>query len=309
MRGKFGRWYSKNSEVMETTVGLMMLAFIVFMIVIGIKPEVATALTELPTYAQQIIFANVFLLMLFIAIGLRRLSNRVLDKQVDLDILNEYNAEEKKIRLKIESERDWGKKKKLVQESLELRLKYESILDVSLKGYYESLAVDWRESLLAVRRRLKDEEERLLERNSKNLRNGVIMALLGVALPLYYIFTYGLIDENVSLGKFFSTYWPIFTIAAIIEIPAIFFLRLYSLNEHRIERNKNEMTNIELRLTAGLMFCDTKDKANLASLADDLSKEERNFILVKNESSAIPETLDIERLKEIISLLVSTGTK
>ncbi len=298
---KFKNWYSQNSDVMETTAALTIVSFVGFIIVSGINPDVVAKLTELPVYAQRIILFNVFVFLFFVAVGLRRFSNRAFENKVDQEVLNEYNAEEKKIRFKIESERDWGKKKDLVQEALELRLKYESILGISLKGNYDSLAMDWRESLLAVRRRLKDEEERLLEQNSKNLRNGVIMALVGVALPLYYIFTYGLIDENVSLGKFFSTYWPIFTIAAIIEIPAIFFLRLYSLNERRIERNKNEITNIELRLTAGLMLCDTTDKANLTSLADDIAKEERNFILSKNESSAV---LDTDKLIEIASKFV-----
>ena len=220
------------------------------------------------------------------------------------DASYQFNNEQKQIVSQILAEKDKQKKKELEQQALILRQEYESLMSENLRRKDGTFVKDWREVLLVARKRLTDEEQRLLVRNRVNLRNGMFMALVGITLPVYYIFFFNEADANISVGKFFATYWPVFTIAAIIEIIAIFFLSLYASNERRLERNKNDLSNIELRLTAGLMLYDKTNGAKFAVLSDTLSKEESNVVLGKNESAG---GISTDKVMGLLSKLILKG--
>ena len=157
---------------------------------------------------------------------------------------------------------------------------------------------NWGDTLQYAHKRLLNEEKYMERLNIANLTSGIIIAGLGVLWFLFFVFPLDRVVEFDSFINFIATYWPRFGIVIIVGIFAIFFLRLYTKTIRRIDRNRNEITNIELRLTSGLMLCDEKDRGRLKSLANELSKEERNFVLDKNESSAI---LDTDKLVEIAS--------
>ncbi len=220
------------------------------------------------------------------------------------DATDSFDDEQKKILDKILKEKNEEKKQELEQQALALRQEHESIMSENLRRRDGTFVTDWRESLLVARKRLADEGLYLRDSNSSNRRMGVLMATLGICcLGLYILFSHEG-GEDGNIGVFFANYWPYFTIVVIFEIIAIFYLRLYYQILRRIETNKNELTNIELRLTSGLMLIDKADSKNLKSLADDIAKEERNFVLGKNESSA---GIGVDRVVEIITKVIKGG--
>ncbi len=172
-----------------------------------------------------------------------------------------------------------------------------------------NLLKTWRDVLLSTRRRLLNEGIDMQFRNKLNMLSGIVSAGLGTLWLFISPFSLDEINRIDGGVAFLVSYWPRVGIIIIIGVFTAFFLRLYTQTIRRIDKNRNEITNIELRLTSGLMLSEKTNTDKFAILADTLSKEERNFILGKNETSANSETLDIERLKEIISLLVSVGTK
>ncbi len=225
-------------------------------------------------------------LIFFISIAnLIRLTIRSSNEEISQDLLFMFNHDERELRLKIIKETNKERKKYLTRQAIELEHLHESILSENLRRRDGTFVTDWREVLLVARKRLFNEYLRLLARNRANLFIGIIMALAGILIPAFYILSGGKLNEGNGFGAFFVSYWPYFTIVATIEIVAIFFLNLYASNERKIERNKSDLTNIELRLTAGLMLYEKVNKDNFAILADNLSKEDSKFILGKNETT------------------------
>ena len=248
--------------------------------------------------------AAIFVIMAIVIIILFVFGIASNNEKEKTEAVSRFSDEEKALRQKIEAEKDKEKKKALKQQALELRQEYDSLMSENLRRIDGEFVTDWRESLLVTRRRLIDEEQRLLARNRANLSFGILMALVGVALPASYIVIVGELKPSDSFGTFVANYWPFFTIAVIIEIIAIFFLGLYSSNERRLERNKNDLTNIELRLTAGLMLYNKTNGAKFAVLSDTLSKEESNVVLGKNESSG---GISTDKVMGLLSKLILKG--
>ena len=220
--------------------------------------------------------------------------------------MSRFSDEENKIRRQIEEEKNEEKKQELEQQALELRQEYESLMSENLRRKDGTFVEDWREALLVARKRLQDEEQRLLARNVANLRNGIIMAFLGILLPALYLYyaLFGNVVQGSNSIVGLTAYLPVFSVVLISEIVAIFFLNLYASNERRLERNKSDLTNIELRLTAGLMLYEKANKDNFAILADNLSKEDSKFVLGKNESSGGDGT---NKLLETLLKITPTG--
>ena len=232
------------------------------------------------------------------------------------DMLEEFflefsNKEQQGISIKInDGKNDKTQEKEKLKQDIS-KLQDRSTLALTERPLIKSsnLLETWRDVLLSTRRRLLDEGRDMQFRNKLNMLSGIVSAVLGALWLFISPFPLDEINRIDSGLTFLVSYWPRVGIIIIIGVFTGFFLRLYTQTIRRIDKNRNEITNIELRLTSGLMLYDAKNKDNFAILADTLSKEERNFILRKNETSANSETLDIEKLKEIISLLVSVGTK
>ncbi len=257
---------------------------------------------------ETISFGSIFVGATFAMIALL-IYNRISggDEKTKQEIMSEFGLYELGFRITslkdIEKQRDEEVKGRLDKYALDLRRERGSLMSENMHKIDGSFVEDWRESLLGARKRLMDEEHRLLANNKINIEAAMWMAFIGVALPIYYIFFISELGENANLWTIFASYWPIFSVVFVFEIIAGFFLRAYIQTEHRIERKQNEMTNIELRLTAGLMLSEKTNKEKFAELAGTLSKEERNFVLGKNESSATSEIIDNKKLLEIISKL------
>ncbi len=233
--------------------------------------------------------------------GLRQITTRSHYERANKELLSSINLTKKELLIQIERSENNTDKEELKQQILELRNKYQLLSGKILQNKDGDFVEDWRSVLLSTRKRLLDEEDRLLTRNKRNLGIGVLMIVVGIIFLMYATGFFeqslegnirqasnsntGKDSEGINIWNFLANYGPIFSILVLIEIPTFFFLSLYASNERKIERNKNDLTNIELRLTAGLMLYDKANGAKFAVLSDTLSKEESNVVLGKNESS------------------------
>ncbi len=163
---------------------------------------------------------------------------------------------------------------------------------------------NWRDALLYAHKRLRDEEKSMKSNNNGNLASGVLGAGLGLFWLFILIFSPDEAKGVDSFPNFLANHWSRVGSVIIVGIITAFFLRLYTQTVRRIDKNRNEITNIELRLASGLMMCDTRDKTKLKFLAEALAKEERNFVLDKTESST---GISIEKLLGIISKTPTGG--
>ena len=266
----------------------------------GSSVPFTTLKVEVITFLPIFIGITISFVLLFIYM---RVSGE--DEQTKQQVMSKFCVHELEFRianLKDLDKRDnaelWAR---LDKYSLDLRRERESLTSENMQRSDGSFVKDWREVLLVARRRLVDEESRLLENSQVNREGALSMAFIGVALPVYYVFFINEAVVTSNLWTILVSYWPIFTVVFVFEIIAGFFLRAYIQTEHKIERKQNEITNVELRLTSGLMLSEKTNTDKFSELAETLSKDERNFVLKKNETSATADIdkLDIDRAVEI----------
>jgi len=87
-------------------------------------------------------------------------------------------------------------------------------------------------------------------------------------------------------------YIPRLSVIVFAELFAYFFLRLYKSGLADIKYYQNELTNVELKISALKVALAAKDNELLKIVIGELAKVERNFILKKNET-----TVEIEKVK------------
>ena len=306
-------WWDEKSleELHWLTLKIIIIIFVIFVgaaILVSFIPELKGGIIKEITdflFIISMIAASISCITAFRGIAILSQPEKEKQKTVSL-----FSDKEARIRLKIEAENNDDEKERLEQTILELRKEYESFLSKNLRRKDGTFVSDWREVLLVTRGKLIDEEDRLLTRNVANMQSGILMAFLGVAFPLLYliyvfyeiIFSAGKESSNIDLS--FTTYLPIVSIVFIFEVIAFFFLNLYASNERRIERNKSDLTNIDLRLTSGLMLYDEENKRNFAILAKILAQEDSKFVLGKNESTG---GISANKLLETLLKTAPTG--
>ena len=267
---------------------------------------VISSLWELFSNYSNFLAIIIGIISIFLAIfGLRQITTRSSYEISNQELSTRFSIEEKELTLQIETAKNNVEKIKLQHQILELRNKYEILSGKILQKEDGSHVEDWRSVLLSARKRLLDEEDRLLTRNRRNLGFAMVMIAVGI---IFLIFSAPVVvgdPEINNVWAFLVKYGPISSVIILIEVPTFFFLSLYSQTARMLERNKNELTNIELRLTSGLLLSKKTSAKKFDSLADDLAKEERNFILAKNESSAV---LGTDKLLELLSKIPKIGT-
>ena len=89
----------------------------------------------------------------------------------------------------------------------------------------------------------------------------------------------------------------------ILQFTAAFFLKLHVSNETDIKQNKNEITNLELRLSAGML---AENKNSKSSIAERMACEERNRLYDnKGKPVSVDNQIELESFKSIIDSLIS----
>jgi hypothetical protein len=105
---------------------------------------------------------------------------------------------------------------------------------------------------------------------------------------------------------------PRFSVGLLLQFVGFFFLRLYVANELDLKHNKNEITNLEMKMMALQLAKEFNDSPSKKEIMKSLAQTERNFILKKNEKSVSTEALsEYNDLRGLIEKLVNKipGTK
>lgn len=207
---------------------------------------------------------------------------RLVQSNKELELAEE-NDQLRELRRKISKEKDEEAKRRLREQAELLQERFAREPNSSLREQNGSPTDDWREVLILARQRLFEETDRLVARSASNLSFGVVAAAFGIICLVLVVFMFPPDSASESVGGFLSNYGPRLSIVLIIELLAVFFLRMYSRNERDIFRNKNEITNIEFRMAAGLMLM--SNNGQISELAKYLAVEERNFIVVRDEKT------------------------
>ena len=268
-------------------------------------------LSDIINRFSEIVFSDLAVFVAILALGIffqivkrmmgdiRRFVQSERERQIDLD-----SDQLDSLKIKIRKEKDQEVKKALQLQAEKLRARYSTEMLENLRGEDGKISEDWREPLLLARKRLVAETDRLSSRSSSNLAFGITIAVIGIAALVLIVFVFPPEVQVDSTATFLAQYGPRISIILIVEILAAFFLRMYSRNEKDIYRNKNEITNIELRLTAGLMR--QHHRTALADISLSLAAEERNFLLHKSESAA---PMDKNKLFDSLANAIFKSTK
>lgn len=162
------------------------------------------------------------------------------------------------------------------------------------------------------RQRLLDEAVRIDAISRRNLGIGILfssVALAVLAWPLVSAVFFPSLEplpaENSSWG-ILRMYLPRFSVGLLLQFVGFFFLRLYVANELDLKHNKNEITNLEMKMMALQLAKEFQDAPSRKEIMKSLAQTERNFVLKKNERSVSSEALsEYNDLRGLIERLVS----
>ena len=109
-------------------------------------------------------------------------------------------------------------------------------------------------------------------------------------------------------------YLPRFAVGLLLQFVGFFFLRLYVANELDLKHNKNEITNLEMKMMGVQLAQSFGDAASKKEIMKSLAATERNFLIKKNEKTTSTEVVgeynDMKGLVEkLIEKLPGKGSK
>ena len=178
----------------------------------------------------------------------------------------------------------------------------EELLDATegrIKKYYTTrlIASDIDKVASRGRQRLLTLVDSLDRKATVNLIIGIAIALSGLGgLSLLQSSTNrNLWELNEISYAFMSTYLPRLGLIAIVELLALFFLKLYRGGLSDIKYYQNELTNLECRFAALRVSISTGGEASVDVAIQGLIATERNFILDKGKTTVELEKLRHER--------------
>jgi hypothetical protein len=162
------------------------------------------------------------------------------------------------------------------------------------------------------RKRLLDEAVRIDKISRRNLVIGILFSFIALATlvwPLVAQTVLGIEPVESGVTPWFALaryYLPRFAVGLLLQFVGFFFLRLYVANELDLKHNKNEVTNIEMRMMGLQLAKAAGDAASRKEVIKSLMSTERNFLIKRNEKSVSTEALsEYNDLKGLIEKLVS----
>jgi uncharacterized membrane protein len=169
-----------------------------------------------------------------------------------------------------------------------------------------------------ARERLLAEAVRLDAISRRNLRIGILFSVIALLVLSWPLISAGLgfieFQRSDLLSWAAQYYLPRFAVGLLLQFVGFFFLRLYVANELDLKHNKNELTNIEIKMIGVQLAREFKDAASKKEIMKSLASTERNFIIKKNEKSISTESLaeynDLRALFEkVIDKIPGTKSK
>ena len=137
-----------------------------------------------------------------------------------------------------------------------------------------------------AKNKILEENKRLSYRSSGNLSAGMAISAIGVVFLAIVIFFPQLLPSISDTTNVYAAYAPRLTLFVFIQLLAGFFLKLYVSTEKIIERNQQELSNIYLRLSAGLAAGD--DAEARQKIVGSLILEDRYKPLGKGKGASMP---------------------
>src|SRR5262249_10797061 len=147
------------------------------------------------------------------------------------------------------------------------------------------------------RQRLLDEAVRIDAISRRNLGIGILFSSIALAVLAWPLVSAAffpspeLVSTELNSWGILRIYLPRFSVGLLLQFVGFFFLRLYVANELDLKHNKNEITNLEMKMMAVQLAQEFKDAPSKKEIMKSLAQTERNFILKKNERSASTESL------------------
>lgn len=144
----------------------------------------------------------------------------------------------------------------------------------------------------------------------RNLIIGIlfsIIALLALAWPLIAAFFRQINDtQNFNVLAWAAQYYlPRFAVGLLLQFVGFFFLRLYVANELDLKHNKNEITNLEMKMMGVQLAQSFGDATSRRTIMQSLAATERNFLIKKNEKTTSTEALsEYNDMKGLIEKLI-----
>lgn len=156
-------------------------------------------------------------------------------------------------------------------------------------GYNDKLGSEPALPLMQARDRIKKDETRIQGNANQNLVLGGFLTLIAIS---WLGFSLAAIEEvrspdqqiDIRASVVLSEFLPRAALGILIQFIGFFFLRLYVANQNDIRQARNEITNLDLRLSA-LGLSNASANSLAAELAKILAQEERNFVLNKGQTS------------------------
>lgn len=127
-------------------------------------------------------------------------------------------------------------------------------------------------------------------RGAINLIIGGFVTLIGAAM----LWKFAIVDspKDANPAQYIMHFVPRLAIVALVQVFALFFLKLYKIGLEEIKYFQNELTNIEQREVAISLALLADDPPLRSSILDTISKTDRNNVLEKGQT-----TVEIEKAK------------
>jgi hypothetical protein len=148
----------------------------------------------------------------------------------------------------------------------------------------------------ASRQRLLDEAVRIDSISRRNLIIGILFSVIALAVLAWPLisatFQQPTGSQDFNIFVWASQYYlPRFAVGLLLQFVGFFFLRLYVANELDLKHNKNEITNLEMKMMGVQLVQVFGDGPSKKEIVKSLAATERNFLIKKNERTISTEVM------------------
>jgi uncharacterized membrane protein len=163
----------------------------------------------------------------------------------------------------------------------------------------------------AGRQRLLDEAVRIDSISRRNLIIGILFSIIALAVLAWPLiaaaFQQPVASQDFNIFVWASQYYlPRFAVGLLLQFVGFFFLRLYVANELDLKHNKNEITNLEMKMMGVQLAQAFGDAPSKKEILKSLAATERNFLIKKNEKSISTEAMtEYNDMKGLLEKVIS----
>lgn len=193
---------------------------------------------------------------------------------------------------------------KLLRLEAEFKDSVEQLRAENLRDKDGNISNEWVDAFIISRNRLTKESRRLSSGSINNLIMGILFTSASALSVLFLFFVYTPFSNEPNTIAFASSFLPRLTLVLLLQLSGSFFLKLYARSESELKSNKNEITNIEVKIASIMIATKNPD---LIDISLRLIDQERNFIIEKDQKIAsFSEKIDHGDLRSFITDLMKS---